>query len=71
MFICLIPLFQKVRIHKLLNYVEGICILNNVAMEIGKIYCFSYHRNCCREDKILHQKHECSTFELPLTPTNI
>ena len=34
-----------------------------VAVERGKIHCFTYPCKNCKNDKILHQKHEFFTFE--------
>ena len=36
------------------------------AMEIRKLHYYSYHSNSCKEEKILHQKHESFTLKLPL-----
>ena len=45
-----------------------ICLLNNGCCGNGKKrHCFSYHSNSCKEYKILHQKHESFTFEIPPT----
>ena len=35
-----------------------------IVMEREKIHCFSYRQKSCKNDKILHQKHEFFTFEL-------
>ena len=37
-----------------------------VAVEMGKSHYFRYHSNCCKEEKILHQKYESHIFEHPL-----
>ena len=44
--------------------------LTTVAMKLGKEYYFSYHSRSCKEGKILHQRHEFYTFELPLIKLN-
>lgn len=54
-------------IDKYHNCGEESVSLTMVAIEIGKGHLFSFHRNCCKEEKILHQKHRPFTFELPLT----
>ena len=41
-----------------------------IAMERGKRHCLCYHSNSCKDDKILHQNHECFTFELLLIKLN-
>ena len=49
------------------NCVEGLYLLNNGWYQNGKKrYYFSYHRNSCKEDKILHQNHDFFTFKVPL-----
>lgn len=41
--------------------------LTIIAMEMGKKALLQYHSNSCKVGKILHQKHESFTFELPTT----
>ena len=65
-FVCLTPLFQAFRTDKLYNSVEEIFSLPMFAMEIRKLHYYSYHSNSCKEEKILHQKHESFTLKLPL-----
>ena len=37
-----------------------------VTMETGKRHILSHNSNGCKEEKMLHQKHESYRFKLPL-----
>ena len=55
-----------VRIDKLHNSVEVICLLKNGFYGNGKRHYFSYQSKSCPKDKIVNQKHESYTFKLLL-----
>ena len=63
-FICLAPIFQGVKIDKLLNGSKEFIFLTVVALEMEKKDTISVV--VAADDKILHQKHESFTCELAL-----
>ena len=66
--LCLIPFFQGyIRlISCIIEKKDFVSLKTMVTVGIRKRHYFIYHSDSCREDKILHQKHESYTFELLL-----
>ena len=44
--------------------------LTTVAIKLGQGHYFNYHSRSYKEEKMLHQRHEFYTFELPLIKLN-
>ena len=65
MWLIILSVFVTITLWYLLCFEETVS-LTMIPMEREKRHYFSYHSDSCKNDKILHQKHESFTFELPL-----